>query len=119
METPLLMKRLLLILLALGIRSASWRSFGSVSIALLILLCLLFQARSIHAQVRGQYAPGINATNAGVDPEPGFTYANIFQIYSFSKLIGPSGERLPVNGKISIKVDHNIFMWVSDKKLGT
>ncbi len=39
-------------------------------------------------------SPGINSTNSGVIPEPGVTYSNIFQLYSFSKLKGADGETL-------------------------
>lgn len=89
----------------------------SIITALLLALCLLTTPQPAHAQVRGQYTPGINATNSGTLPEAGFTYSNIFQLYSFSKLKGPNGETLPVNGNLSLFVDHNVFLYVAKKKV--
>ncbi len=69
-------------------------------------------------QVRGQYTPGMTATNSGTMADPGFTYANFLQYYSFSKFRGPDGATItaaPGSG-FSLLVDHNIVQWVSEKK---
>jgi hypothetical protein len=50
------------------------------------------------AQIRGQYTPGFSVTNSGTLPEPGPTYLNYFQLYSFDRLKGPHGVRIPVSG---------------------
>jgi hypothetical protein len=85
--------------------------------ALLALIGAFVAPHSAEAQRRGQYTPGINSTNSGVLPEPGITYANVFQLYSFDTLKGPDGEDLPVNSDLSVFIDHNIFIWVSKKKI--
>jgi hypothetical protein len=89
--------------------------FGSM----LIVLCGFVAPDGARAQVRPQYVPGINATNSGLMPDPGFTYANVFQDFSFNELKGPQGERLPVNvnGNVTVLVDNNIIEWVSKKKI--
>jgi hypothetical protein len=53
------------------------------------------------------------ATNSGVLPGAGLTYQALFQPYSFDETKAPDGSHLPFNGKASVLVDQNIFMWVS------
>ncbi|HKR59069.1 MAG TPA: transporter [Pyrinomonadaceae bacterium] len=93
-------------------------TLGSIIAAVLVAV---FVAIVVHqpaqAQVRGQYPPGTFATNSGVLPEPGVTYLNIFQLYSFNELKGPNGENLPVSADVSVLDDQNIFIWVSKKKI--
>jgi hypothetical protein len=83
-------------------------------IAALSLVCLLVHAESGRAQIRGLYAPGMNATNSGVLPETGLTYLAFVQPYSFDELKAPDGEKLPVNLTTSVFVAQNLFLWVSD-----
>jgi hypothetical protein len=66
------------------------------------------------AQVRGVYPQGMNATNSGVTPEPGFTYSNLFILYSRDQLRGSNGEIL-ATGQNSVMMDMNSFVWVSGK----
>ena len=51
----------------------------------------------VHAQVRGVYPVGMNATNSGVTPEAGITYSNLFIFFSRDEEKGPqwrnSGHR--------------------------
>lgn len=89
----------------------------TLTFALVAFICAIVAPPSAEAQRRGQYTPGINSTNSGVLPEPGITYANVFQLYSFDTLKGPDGEDLPVTADLSVFVDHNIFFWVSKKKI--
>jgi hypothetical protein len=87
-------------------------------VGILILICRgTLASRQTGAQVRGQYTPGLNATNSGVLPEPGFTYVNVFQDYSFNKVKDRNGNQLPVSGNIAVFNDLNIFMWESPKKI--
>ncbi len=58
----------------------------------------------------------MNATNAGVTPGPGFTYANALLFYSRDQLRGSDGELL-ATGKQYVLMDLNTLVWVSDKKL--
>ena len=60
----------------------------------------------------------MSATNSGVTPEPGFSYANAFLFYSRDQLKGPSGETL-ASGQNSVMMDMNSFVWVSAKQIGT
>lgn len=80
-------------------------------------LAMLSSAGSANAQTRGQYTPGINATNSGVLPEPGLTYSNVFLDYTFNELHGADGQRLQANPAFTILADLNAFLWVSNKKL--
>jgi hypothetical protein len=74
---------------------------------------LLTIAAPARAQIRGLYPPGMNATNSGVLPGAGLSYQALFQPYSFDEAKTADGRRLPFNGKTSVLVDQNIFMWVS------
>ena len=53
------------------------------------------------AQVRGVYPLGMSATNSGVTPEPGFTFSNVFLLYSRDQLKGPDGEVLATGEALS------------------
>jgi len=64
------------------------------------------------AQVRGVYPLGMSATNSGVTPSPGFTYANAFLFYSRDELKGSPGETLGT-GQQSVLMDLNSLVWVS------
>ena len=70
-----------------------------------------------HAQVRGVYPVGMNATNSGATPEPGFTYSNLFVFFSRDEEKGAHGEIL-ATGQNSIMMDLNSFVWVSKKEIG-
>ncbi len=66
--------------------------------------------------VRGVYTPGFNATNSGVMPVPGFSYANIFMDYSFNQFRSASGTIIAQN-KAAVFIDTNAFEWVTKKKI--
>src|SRR5467141_3400597 len=66
--------------------------------------------------VRGVYTPGFNATNSGVMPEPGFSYANYFLDYSFDQFRSASGAIFAQNNAAEF-IDINAFEWVSKKKI--
>jgi hypothetical protein len=77
------------------------------------LAALLFlpSARAL-AQNRGVYPLGMSATNSGVVPQAGLTYANAFLFYSRDESRGPDGEIL-ATGSNSVLMDLNTFSWVS------
>jgi hypothetical protein len=83
-----------------------------------VLTCMfLGGASSALAQQKGQYVPGQFGLNAGVIPDPGFTYANLALNYSASQLNGPNGNSIPgINGTYSFWVDENIFYYVPQHK---
>jgi len=83
----------------------------------LAAVCTFFSPSLVHAQVRGVYPVGMNATNSGVTPEAGITYANLFVFFSRDEEKGSHGEVL-ATGQNSIMMDLNSFVWVSKKKIG-
>ena len=82
----------------------------------LIMMAVWAFAPPAPAQVRGVYPQGMNATNSGVTPEPGFTYSNIFILFSRDELKGPQGEVL-ATGENSVMMDMNSFVWVSERQI--
>jgi hypothetical protein len=64
------------------------------------------------AQVRGVYPTGMNATNAGVTPDSGFTYSNLFIFNARDESKGPEGE-VVATGTNAVMIDMNTFVWVS------
>jgi hypothetical protein len=85
-----------------------------VSVCLVIAIVALIVPAQ--AQVRGVYPLGMNATNAGVTPGSGFTYANALLFYSRDRLRGPDGEVL-ATGRQYVLMDLNTLVWVGDKKI--
>jgi hypothetical protein len=63
------------------------------------------------AQVRGVYPLGMNATNAGVTPEPGFSYAHLLLFYSRDDLRDSNGAIVDT-GTHSLILSMNSFVWV-------
>lgn len=62
--------------------------------------------------------PGQQGLNAGVIPDPGFTYGNMAINYSSSQLNNPSGDPVSgISGTYSFWVDENIFYYVSNFKI--
>jgi hypothetical protein len=76
---------------------------------LLLAFAFAFAAPAT-AQVRGVYPTGMNATNAGVAPAPGWTYSNLFIANSRDERVGPHGETL-ATGEQSVLLDLNTFTW--------
>ena len=84
--------------------------------AMLATACCVALTRTTSAQNRGVYPLGMSATNSGVTPEPGFTYANQLLIYSRDESKGLDGEVLGT-GSNSVVMDMNTLAWVSKKKV--
>lgn len=80
-----------------------------------ILVCAS-GSQAVNGQVRGVYPLGMSATNSGVTPSPGFTYANQLLIYSRNEFRGPHGEVL-ATGNQSVIMDLNSIVWVSEKQV--
>jgi len=68
------------------------------------------------AQNRGVYPLGMSATNSGVTPAEGFTYANQLLFYSRDHAKDDAGNTLPVMGENYVLMDMNTLAWVSKKK---
>jgi hypothetical protein len=54
----------------------------------------------------------MNATNAGVTPDSGFTYSNLFIFNARDESKGPNGE-VVATGSNAVMIDLNTFVWVS------
>ncbi len=91
----------------------AWRLFAVV---VLIAVVNFVVGTRVLAQVRGVYPVGMSATNSGVTPEAGFTYSNLFILFSRDEEKGSHGEIL-ATGQNSIMMDMNSFVWVSKKEL--
>jgi hypothetical protein len=81
-----------------------------------ILVVVLITVSQIEGQVRGVYPAGMSATNSGVTPRSGFTYANLLAIYSRDQFRGRNGEIL-ATGKQSVVMDMNSIIWVSKQEI--
>jgi hypothetical protein len=81
------------------------------------ILFLIGSSVVCSAQQKGQWVPGQYGLNAGVIPEPGFTYQNLALNYSAGTLNGPNGNSIPgLSGTYEFWVDENIFMFVPKRK---
>ena len=67
-------------------------------------------------QNRGVYPLGMTATNSGVTPQAGFTYANQLIFYSRDHAKDDHGNTLPVTGQNYVLMDMNTLVWVSKEK---
>ena len=95
------------------------REFPWILIASILLTApALITPTRAQGQVRGVYPVGMNATNSGVTPQPGFTYANLFIFFSRDEEKGPNAD-VVATGQNSIMMDMNSFVWVSKKKIAT
>jgi hypothetical protein len=97
------------------------RVASAMFLALGISLFLVAHAGSCLAQtlppIRGAYPSGFNATNSGVMPKPGLTYANYFMGYSFNQFRTAEGDTIFEQGSATVFIDINVFEWVSQKKI--
>jgi hypothetical protein len=85
--------------------------------ALLLLACTGPSFAQTLPPVRGAYTPGMNATNSGVMPEPGLSYANLFVYESFDEFKSNTGSVFFEQGNAAVLVDMSIFEWVTKKKI--
>jgi len=84
----------------------------------LILFFGLLATSPAFAQQKGQWVPGQYGLNAGVIPDPGFTYENLALNYSASRLNDQNGNRISgITGTYGFWVDENIFMYVPKFKI--
>jgi hypothetical protein len=84
---------------------------------LVLAFILLWGGPPLLAQQKGQYVPGQWGLNAGVLPDPGFTYANLALNYSAGQLNDSNGNAVPgITGTYGFWVDENIFYYVPKHK---
>jgi hypothetical protein len=84
-------------------------------ITALVCVCFL-SAIAATAQQKGQYLPGQQGLNAGVLPQPGFTYASMTVNYFADTLVNASGSSVRLNTDYNIWVVENIFFYVPKGK---
>jgi hypothetical protein len=84
--------------------------------AVIVIVWILSMSRLAEAQVRGVYPTGMNATNAGVTPDSGLSYSNLFIFNARDESKGPDGE-VVATGTNAVMIDLNTFVWVGRRTL--
>jgi hypothetical protein len=85
--------------------------------ALALFTLIVSQATPGAAQQKGHYLPWQYGLNAGVLPDPGFTYANMTFDYSADTLKNANGNTVPLTGSYDIWAVANIFYYVPHFKI--
>jgi hypothetical protein len=83
----------------------------------LVTCVLVFNATGLEAQQKGQYIPGQQGLNAGVLPDPGFSYVNMTINYSSDTLKNGNGNSIPLQSSYDIWAVENIFFYVPKFKV--
>jgi hypothetical protein len=87
-------------------------------IVLVFSILVLVFVSQLHAQQKGQWVPGQMGLNAGITPDPGFTYSNMAINYSASQLNDSNGNAVQgVTGTYGFWADENIFVYVPKFKI--
>jgi hypothetical protein len=79
-------------------------------------LLLLILSLSAMAQERGQYIPGFNGLNSGIQAPEGATYANYFVWYPATKFKDQNGNDAPINFDLDLLVDFNLLAYTTKAK---
>jgi hypothetical protein len=83
-----------------------------VNIGILALAPIALLAIPLFGQQKGQWVPGQAGLNAGVVPDPGFTYMNLTINYSAGTLNNSSGNAVPgLSGNYSFWATENFFFY--------
>jgi len=82
-----------------------------------LALLIFSAAASSYGQVRGEYSSGSTLTQAGTVPAPGFSYTNQVWYSSGDHLVGPHGNKIPIQNSVAIGIDNNTVTYVPDLKL--
>ena len=86
--------------------------------AAVALALILGGASSSLAQQKGKYVPGQAGLNAGLIPDPGFTYGNMTLNYSASQLNNSAGNALSgLSGVYGFWANENFFYYVPKFKI--
>jgi len=85
-------------------------------LVILVAIGMSSLPQKAEAQVRGVYPTGMNATNAGVTPDSGLTYSNLFIFNARDESKGPDGE-VVATGSNAVMIDLNTFVWVTKSTL--
>ncbi len=90
-----------------------------IRFALIVLSCIVLTCSSVSfGQQKAQWVPGQVGLNAGLMPEPGFTFNNITVNYSAGSLNDANGNRVPgLTGNYSFWVTENVLYYVPNFKI--
>jgi hypothetical protein len=90
-----------------------------IKFGLVIAICTILSSTSfLMAQQKGQYVPGQYGLNAGVTPDPGFTFASLTINYSADSLKDSNGNSVQgITGNYGFWVVENIFYYVPAHKI--
>jgi hypothetical protein len=84
----------------------------------ILLAMILGCASGLLAQQKGQYVPGQYGLNAGIAPDPGFTFASLTINYSADSLKDSNGNSVQgVTGNYGFWDVENIFYYVPAHKI--
>ena len=81
-------------------------------IIIIVAFPFLATTANVFAQQKPQWMPGQVGLNAGILPDPGFTYANITANYSADTFNGPRGNAIPATGSYDVWAIENLFYYV-------
>jgi hypothetical protein len=85
-----------------------------------IILCVAFIfVPPLAAQQKAQYMPGQFGLNAGVLPDPGFTYANITMDYMTGTINDATGKGHKFPASLDLWVVENTFYYVFKDKVAS
>ena len=84
---------------------------------LVLALVVLGLASPLLGQQKGQWVPGQAGLDAGILPDPGFTYASLNVNYSANALNDSNGNKLPgITGTLSFWAIENALYYVPKVK---
>jgi len=88
-----------------------------IKFGLALLACVVLSGTALLAQQKGQWVPGQSGLNAGILPDPGFTYANLTINYSADTLKDSNGDTVNgINGTYGFWAIENVFYYVPKGK---
>ena len=87
-----------------------------IRLAILVGVGISSLCQAAAGQVRGVYPTGMNATNAGVTPDSGLSYSNLFIFNARDESKGSDGE-VVATGTNAVMIDLNTFAWVGRRTL--
>jgi hypothetical protein len=90
-----------------------------IKFGLIVAICSILGSTSfLMAQQKGQYVPGQYGLNAGVSPDPGFTFASLTINYSADSLKDSNGNSVQgITGNYGFWTVENIFYYVPAHKI--
>jgi hypothetical protein len=88
-----------------------------LAIVILAIVVACCPGSPLLAQQKPQWVPGQMGLNAGILPDPGFTYVNITINYDASTFDAPNGKSIPVTGTYNVWAVENGLVYVPNLKV--